>query len=517
MRIVGLNPGHDGALASLANGRLEFSLEKEKDSRSRYAPLNLHDLGWMLERLPAVPDAVGVGGWWGTEPGYSGLDAPVVTPRRILGRKVDWICSTHERSHLFGAYAMSPFEPGRPCYALLWEGVFGTFYRIDEKMRITRFPTVLTCPGTRYAYLLFLADRSRRRFDEGLDLAGKLMALAAYGADTPWTERERAAAAFLFDRPQVSQGLVVNHKDLLPPDTPFLDIGVESPELRTFARKLSDEIFARFHAFATEHLQERLPLLIAGGCGLNCEWNTRWQESNLFADIFIPPCANDSGSAIGSAVEAQHLLTGQTKLAWSVASGEEFVEDWPHPPGWDASPLDLAAVAAHLAAGQVVAWAQGRWEIGPRALGHRSLLAAPFSRAATAELNRIKQRETYRPIAPVCLHEDVARHFTGPAESPFMLHFHRVTDPALQAVTHVDGSARVQTLRASDQPLLHALLLAFKHRTGTGVLCNTSLNVKNRGFINRTTDLMRFAIEKNIPVVVINDRLFVRTPASRPA
>ena len=230
----------------------------------------------------------------------------------------------------------------------------------------------------------------------------------------------------------------------------------------------------------------------------------------MFADVFVPPCCSDSGSAIGTAAEAQYVLTGSAKIEWSAYAGEEFVEDEPNPPGWEASPLDLAAVAQLLRAGHVVAWVQGRYEIGPRALGNRSLLAAPFEKATEIELNRIKNREDYRPIAPVCLQEDFHLHFEGCTPSPHMLYFQRVRNPALRAVTHADGSARVQTVTREENPRLHDLLIAFKRATGTGVLCNTSLNFKGRGFINRTTHLMQFASDRNIRAVVINDRLFAQ-------
>jgi hydroxymethyl cephem carbamoyltransferase len=144
------------------------------------------------------------------------------------------------------------------------------------------------------------------------------------------------------------------------------------------------------------------------------------------------------------------------------------------------------------------------------------LLAAPFAKSTEIELNRIKEREDYRPIAPVCLHEDAHLHFAGPLDSPHMLYFQRVTNPRLAAVTHADGSARAQTVRRTDNPRLHALLTAFKATTGTGVLCNTSLNFKGRGFINRTSDLMKYATARDISVVVINDRILVRD-ALRPA
>lgn len=148
---------------------------------------------------------------------------------------------------------------------------------------------------------------------------------------------------------------------------------------------------------------------------------------------------------------------------------------------------------------------QGRWEIGPRALGNRSLLAEPCSPATRDRLNAIKQREPYRPIAPCCREQDLAEAFVEDFSDPFMLYFRRVRSPRLAAVTHVDGTARVQSVTPASNPQLHSLLDAFAARTGIGVLCNTSLNLHRRGFINRMSDLVGYCEERGIDDVVVGD------------
>jgi hydroxymethyl cephem carbamoyltransferase len=163
-----------------------------------------------------------------------------------------------------------------------------------------------------------------------------------------------------------------------------------------------------------------------------------------------------------------------------------------------------------LAAGRIVAWVQGRWEIGPRALGNRSILAEPYTVATRHRLNGIKQRESYRPIAPCCRIEDVAAVFDEGFDDPHMLFFQKVRSKALQAVTHVDGSARVQTVSAQSNSALHQLLTAFAECWGVGVLCNTSLNFKGTGFINRMSDLVRFCELRGISDMVVGDNWFRR-------
>ena len=244
---------------------------------------------------------------------------------------------------------------------------------------------------------------------------------------------------------------------------------------------------------ARKHLPAGIPLYISGGCGLNCDWNSKWRDLGHFSSVFVPPCTDDSGSALGTAMDALAVATGDPHIDWNVYAGNEFVwDEEPDPARWRRLPLDHGAMAEALASGRIFAWVQGRWEIGPRALGNRSLLAAPFDVQMQIRLNQIKLREGYRPIAPCCRIEDAGKLFDGGFEDPYMLYFRRVVSDQLGAVTHVDRSARVQTVSREGNRPLHELLTAFEARTGVGVLCNTSLNFKGFGFINRMSHLTQY-------------------------
>ena len=186
---------------------------------------------------------------------------------------------------------------------------------------------------------------------------------------------------------------------------------------------MSDAIFTKFYEVARKKLTKNYPLLISGGCGLNCSWNSLWRDCGLFPQVFVPPCPDDSGSAIGTAIDAQAHFTGQAKIEWSVYSGAEFILDHGVSDAFEKHSLDLRRTAEILRDGGILAWVQGRCEIGPRALGNRSLLAAPFDVSMRDRLNLIKHRESYRPVAPVCLEEDVSEHFVWNGESPHMLYF----------------------------------------------------------------------------------------------
>jgi predicted NodU family carbamoyl transferase len=500
VKILSYNPGHDGALAFLEDARLVMSIEAEKDSNYRYSPVSSPDVFNAIGELGEIPDVLCMGGWWprdhhehlcGSDAhvGYRGVSAEevIIGHRRFLGKNVVYFSSSHERSHILCAYGMSPLPKGTPCYALVWEGAIGAFYDVDSSLNITRVADVLDQPGNRYGLLYGLADPTfpktgpYPRFSD----AGKLMALASFSRRSVPSAEEKKLLEFLLDGPFQELSAYRNLER-----APHFNVGLADQEFRNFAGIYSDAIFDVFHRFASAHFKEKRSLLIAGGCGLNCDWNTKWKDSGLFSNVFVSPVANDSGSAIGTAIDAQFRFTGNPKIEWGVYSGLTFRTDSPIDSGsYDVQVADHDRIADLLANDLILGWVNGRYEIGPRALGNRSILAAPFRERTRARLNDIKQREQFRPIAPVCLQDDAERWFGCNHESPHMLFTYRATTDALQAVTHVNGTARIQTVTASSNRNLYDLLLAFKRRTGYGVLCNTSLNFHGRGFINNLGDL----------------------------
>ncbi|AGS25152.1 3'-hydroxymethylcephem-O-carbamoyltransferase (plasmid) [Rhizobium etli bv. mimosae str. Mim1] len=512
---MSLKPDHDGAIAALDSSTAEliYSYEPEKDSFPRYSAITPTTLLDAAGRLDAIPDVVAIGGWpkravardSAVAAGYEGIarGSEVVGEQTFFGSKVHFYSSTHERSHLWGAYGMSPFPAGTPCYVLIWEGVFGDFYEINERLQVAHLGKVMASPGDKYAFLYALADPNRERLH--VEDAGKLMALCAYGQTASPDRDEQALIDFLLPR----QGILSSLSKEEFRDSPYQNIGVTHKKFTNLAKRVSDAIFDSFHTFAKKNLTKGFPLLISGGCGLNCEWNRRWIETNLFSDVFIPPCANDTGSAIGTAIDAMRHFTGNAKIKWNVYSGQPFILDKFDRTGLEVRPLDYGQVASVLLSGKVIGWVQGNCEIGPRALGNRSILAAPFSKATHERLNRIKNREGFRPIAPVCLEEDVALHFDLTRPSPYMLLFQKVIDGRLEAVTHVDGTARAQTVSRDQNCHLFELLTSFKAKSGVGVLCNTSLNFNGTGFINRASDLLTYALDMGLDGFVINDSFYL--------
>lgn len=519
MNILSYNPGHDGAIAYLQDARLVVSIEAEKNSNYRYSPISIHDVFNVFGELDELPDVICTGGWWRHEEhllgspahvGYRGIlkSDVVIGQRRLLGKQIRYFSSSHERSHLFCAFGMSGLPAGTPCYALVWEGSIGAFYEIDERMNITLLADVMNEPGHRYALLYGLADPTFNKngaFSLHSD-AGKLMALASYSSRKTPSAEEQKLIDFLLQNCAHLEPRACN--DLK--HSRYYNVGVDDPEFRNFAGIFSDKIFDVFYQFAKANMKKRMPLIIAGGCGLNCDWNTKWRETGLFSEVLVPPVANDSGSAIGTAIDAQFHFTGNPKIDWNVYSGLDFIAAGSFDLAqYDVCETNYELIADMLASDLILGWVSGKYEIGPRALGNRSILAAPFQDSTRVRLNEIKQREQFRPIAPVCLEDEAARWFGCDQASPFMLFTHRVKTTALAAVTHVNGTARIQTVSPVTNRNLYELLVAFKARTGYGVLCNTSLNFNGRGFINRIDDLSAYAVKHNLDGFVVEGRTYL--------
>jgi carbamoyltransferase len=276
--------------------------------------------------------------------------------------------------------------------------------------------------------------------------------------------------------------------------------------------------FTAFHADLAASVQQRLEevileladwtfkaaggpdsLVMAGGVALNCVANARLAAQGPFRTVWVQPAAGDAGTALGAAL----AVTEDADVATRPMPGADLGRCWTDDEIAGAlttarlrfdRPLDIAeAAAATLSANGVVAWFQGRSEYGPRALGHRSLLAHPGDSRNTERLNDIKGREQFRPVAPIVRNDRAAAIFEGVLPSPYMLFVHAVRDSwreRIPAVVHVDGTARVQTVDGATEPLLDRLLRAFEGRTGLPVLVNTSLNTAGRPMVDSPADAL---------------------------
>ncbi|MDB5017243.1 MAG: carbamoyltransferase [Mucilaginibacter sp.] len=236
-------------------------------------------------------------------------------------------------------------------------------------------------------------------------------------------------------------------------------------------------------------------LCLAGGVALNCVLNGRIRDQSLFKNIWVQPASGDDGTALGAAlwIDAQQRNSSAKDFVmdhayWGPEYRDEEIEQFIK---WAKVPYkklnNIAEETAEiLAQDKIIGWYQGRMEFGPRALGSRSILASPISPQMQSRLNEVKDREDFRPVAPVVLEEEAANWFENAGYSPFMLFVYNVkADKAdkIPAVRHVDGTARIQTINRSQHPQYYDLLKAFQRKTGVPVLVNTSFNTLGKPIV----------------------------------
>lgn len=268
-------------------------------------------------------------------------------------------------------------------------------------------------------------------------------------------------------------------------------------------------------------------LAMAGGVALNCVMNARIRDRGPFENVWVQPAAGDAGTSLGAALWTDYQTRGNKQRLWKMdhaylgpSYADEEIEQFL---AWSKLPferLDNIAeqTAELLAQGQVIGWFQGRMEFGPRALGARSILASPIPADMQARLNEIKDREDFRPVAPVVMEERAADWFVGAQTAPFMLFIFDVReDRATQipAVRHVDGTARVQTVNRRQHPLYYDLLAAFERRTGVPILVNTSFNTRGEPMVCSPRDAVESFWTSPLDALVIGPFLLRKT-ALRP-
>jgi len=244
-------------------------------------------------------------------------------------------------------------------------------------------------------------------------------------------------------------------------------------------------------------------LCLAGGVAMNSKANGRILASGIIDDMFVQPAATDDGTAIGAALAAAKMASGSAAgykfddVCLGPEFGEKEIEQFLRTCKIPFSrPPEISRTAAEmLAEGKILGWFQGRMEFGPRALGNRSILADPRDPAMKDKVNAVvKFREGWRPFAPSVIAERAGEYFEGCKESPFMILTFPVQEgkkAAIPAVTHVDGSARVQTVRKDVNPAYHALIEHFGSLTGVPVVMNTSFNLREEPIVCSPKDALR--------------------------
>ncbi|NJP45819.1 carbamoyltransferase family protein [Actinacidiphila epipremni] len=519
MRVLGINAiFHDPSAALVVDGHPVAAAEEERFSRRKHGkrpvPFSAWELPgaaarWCLEHAgitPADLDAVA----YSYDPalalpaGELGLADPYDTIRQDYARLAPGFLAEELPGldpgkvrfvphHVAHAASAGPASPYPDCAVLVLDGRGESASHLAGHYRERALDVLHTQPLPDSLGLFYEDLTQHLGFLRSSD-EFKVMALASYG--TP----RYAADLRAFVHPTGDGGFrarPVPWAGLVPAREPGRPWTQAHADLAASAQQCLEETLLDLARHL--HGRTREPVLaMAGGVALNCVANTRIWRETPFERVWVQPAAGDAGTALGAALHVAGekepttaMPTAALGRGWSDAELRTALETARLP---YEEPADIAeTVAEALARDEVVAWYQGRSEYGPRALGHRSLLAHPGREENLARLNAVKGREEFRPVAPMVLAERAAEIFDGPLPSPHMLFVHGVRDgwhARIPAVVHVDGTARIQTVAGSDEPLVARMLAAFERRTGLPVVVNTSLNTAGRPMVDSPRDAL---------------------------
>lgn len=526
MRVLGVNAVfHDPAAAVVVDGRTVAAAEEERFSRRKHGKeavpfsaweLPVQSMRWCLEEAGLSPsdlDAVA----YSYDPALASEEGPGLDPgwerlRLIYVERAPYFLATalpgldpnrvvhvpHHVAHAASAALAAPKpDDGDADWAVLvadgrgenTSHLLGSYSAKGDLEVLTRQPL----PDSLGMIYEELTEHLgfRRSSDEY-----KVMALASYGEPT-MDELLKDRIAYLGEGRVVASR--VDWEALVPARRAGQDPTRRHADLASSVQNRMEEVLLRLVGWLHEQTGLRR-LAMAGGVALNCVANSRIVREGPFDEVWIQPAAGDAGTALGGALQIAADLGDTIEAMPGADLGR----------GWDESELaavldeaeveyerpdDLAAeVARALSEDALVAWFQGRSEYGPRALGHRSLLANPSREDNLERLNRVKGREQFRPVAPMVATERASEIFSGgPLPSPYMLFVHEVAPEwrdRIPAVVHVDGTARVQTVAFEDDPLTSRLLSEFEALTGLPVLVNTSLNTAGRPMVDSPRDAL---------------------------
>jgi carbamoyltransferase len=542
MRVLGVNAVfHDPSAALVVDGRIVAAAEEERFSRRKHGkrpvPWSAWELPeqairWCLDQAGLRPedvDAIGysfdpslcvdLGDLGVTDPGDAvrtdyARRAPRFLAAALPGLDPDKVRFVpHHVAHAASAGLAAPYEQSA-CLVLDGRGERASHLagRYDgPQLEILAAQDLPHSLGLLYEdlteHLGFL-----RSSDEY-----KVMALASYGkprhlADFRELVRATDGGGFVTEK--------IDWTAYAPKVAPGEDLIDAHADLACSVQRRLEEVLLDLARWLHEQTGAKA-LTMAGGTALNCVANSVLARSGPYDHVWVQPAAGDAGTSLGAALQLS-AADGRPEPMPTPALGRGFSDEELAARLRQAAlpfetPRNLPAVVAQaLAEDQIIAWFQGRAEYGPRALGHRSLLAHPGRKENLERLNDIKGREQFRPVAPLVLAERAADIFDGPLPSPYMLFVHDVA-PAWQdriaAVVHVDGTARIQTVDRADEPLVAALLEEFEQRTGLPVLVNTSLNIAGRPMVDSPHDALELFGAAPVDMLVLGPHVVRRAGA----
>lgn len=527
--VLGINAVfHDPAAALVVDGELVAAAEEERFSRRKHGkpcvpfstwelpeqaarfcldvvglhPSDVDAVGYSYDPALATDGGAGGGQVWDDEtadPEWEALRtlyarrAPAFLRTALPGLRDDVV--HHVPHHLAHAASAWGAVPAESCAVMVLDGrgergsyLAGVAH--EGRLEVLAVQDLPHSLGLRYEELT--AHLGYRRSSDEY----KVMALASYGRPAH-LEPFRTHLRTTGDGGFVTEA--IDWHEYAPEGHGDGSIAPQHADLASTMQVRLEEVLLELADWLHDRTGERT-LCLAGGVALNCVANSRLHRDGPFEQIWVQPAAGDAGTALGAAWHVATQLGDRPRPMRTAALGPSWEDDEVERSLNDARvryevPDDIAAATAEvLAQDGLVAWFQGRSEFGPRALGHRSLLAHPGHLHNLRRLNDVKGREQFRPVAPMVRLEAAADLVEdGPVPSPFMLFTHTVRPEwasRVPAVVHVDGTARLQTVASDDEPLVHRLLTSFEQRTGLPVLVNTSLNTAGRPMVDSPRDAL---------------------------
>ncbi|SEH91270.1 carbamoyltransferase [Mycolicibacterium rutilum] len=550
MRILGINAVfHDPAAALVVDGRIVAAAEEERFTRRKHGKqavpfstweVPVESARWCLQQAGLTPADLDLVGYSydprlmdETTDGLAGLDRDWEYLRTLYAERAPRFLASalpgldpgivrHVRHHVAHAASSALASPHPDCAVLVVDGrgerasMLAGSYR-DHKLDVLATQSLPHSLGLLYEDLTEHLG-FKRSSDEY-----KVMAMASYG--TPrFADRFRELVYACPDGGFRTEP--VDWDAITPARAPGAGKGhaLDRPEpehadLACSVQTVVEEVLLDLVAWLGDRTDHE-NLCLAGGVALNCVANTKIFDRSRFTNVWVQPAAGDSGTALGAALALAGEAGEPIVPMPSAALGRGFSDDEIAATLTEAAvpferPADLAAtIGDALADNKLIGWFQGRAEFGPRALGQRSLLADPRRIENLERLNTVKGREQFRPVAPMVLAEHAGEIFSGgPIPSPYMLFVHDVAAhwrDRIPAVTHVDGTARIQTVDRS-LPLLHDTISRFAARTGVPVIVNTSFNTAGRPMVDSPRDALECFGSAPIDVLAIGP-FVVRRP-----
>lgn len=518
---IAISGSHNGAVAIEKEGEIVGVIELERFLSSK-------NMGWWAYKYPANIENNNL---WEElyrfiqkEYGISYFDTFYVDDRvKADGKNVtnlvprgNTVVTNHHESHGYGTFYQSPFEKAL-VISFDGGGNDGCFniYLADRNEGLTQLYKLDIDLGMGYSVFgRYLADiKIEEEKDIYLVYAGKIMGLCGYGeVREKWLP---AFKTFYLSNPWGPSGIRGRVKTIIEPvvgevfDENNRFYGKTAWDIAATSQRAFEDVFIELtKEVMNEHRD--LPICITGGCAMNIILNTRIK--NMGKEVFVAPNTNDCGLATGMLlkgmkpeypVDVTYLgvpLLDRDSLAMYVENNKSY---------------PLIDVAADLKDGSIIGLVNGKSEHGPRALGNRSILCSPLIPGMSSILNqKVKNREWFRPFAPVVRLEDVSKYFEWEGESRWMSFCPKVREEyrkILPAITHIDGTARVQTVTKEQNEFLYNLLTDFEKLTGIGVLLNTSFNVAGKPILSTCQEAFKVYNETNMDGLIVEKHYFKKT------